>query len=192
MIFQPCCVLDVETGGLSKSHPTIQVAVVALDEKMHEVGSIEVKLNFNPASCDPKALELNHYDQKVWLDEAVPPGVARYRLDCFFKRHQCWSLVSKTGNRYNTARVVAHNAQFDIERVKALYGDQWINFCWWYGMDTLQLAHWYFFQQESQPDNFKLGTLCEFFGIDTTGAHDALADCRLTAELLRKLLVETK
>ena len=59
-------------------------------------------------------------------------------------------------------------------------------------LDTLQLALWHFSQCDAEPENYKLGTLCAFFGIDASGAHDALVDVRLNVELARRVLEEER
>jgi DNA polymerase III epsilon subunit-like protein len=41
---------------------------------------------------------------------------------------------------------------------------------------------------KNRPANYKLATLCKWFGIEVgEGAHDALYDCRLVAQLLQRL-----
>lgn len=112
-------------------------------------------------------------------------------LHLFFVKHRSYELISsKTGDPYKTVRFIAHNAPFDIARMRALWDDEFTPFCWWYPLCTLQLAIWHFstMTKSPPPENFQLGTLCEFFGIKTSDAHDALADCRLTLALLKKLI----
>ncbi len=191
MIQATSCIFDVETGGLEPQHPTIQIAALIFDDATREiVDEIEVKIKFDVNACDPKALKMNHYDAGVWHDEAIGYLTAREMLHKFFVKHQRYELISKkTGDPYKMVRLIAHNVPFDISRLRALWGDDFTPFCWWYGLDTLQLALWVFARTPAskQPKNFQVRTLCEFFGIDTTGAHDALVDCRLTLELLKRL-----
>lgn len=185
------CIVDVETGGVKPEHPTIQIAAVIFDDATREiVDEIEVKLKFDENACDPKALKMNHYNADVWHDEAVGLLTARAVLHKFFVKHRSYELISKkTGDPYKIVRLIAHNASFDIARLRALWGDDFMPFCWWFPLDTLQLALWHFstMKTSSRPENFQLGTLCDFFGIDTSDAHDALTDCRLTLALLKRL-----
>jgi len=184
------CIIDTETGGTEPKHPTIQFAVVAIDDaSFEEIDSMEVKLHFDVAKCEPEALAINHWDADVWKKEAVDHPTARMRLEDFFRRHETLRLISKRGKPYTTARLIAHNAAFDVSRLVALFGDHYTPFCWWYPLDTVQLALWTFFRTNphERPDNYQLGTLCKYFAIPTEGAHDALADCRLTAKLLKAL-----
>ena len=190
------CFVDLETGGLEPHHPTIQVAVVAIDHAWNELETIEIKLRFDPGACDYGALELNSYEPEVWEREAVDVAHAQVDLQRFFGRHQTWNLVSKAGNAYRTARIAGHNAaSFDAPRLKAVWNGSFCPFAWWYPTDTLQLALWHFARavgerrdHRTPPRNYQLGTLCEYFGIASTGAHDALADARMTVRLARRLL----
>jgi len=182
---------DLETGGLEPHHPTIQIAAVAMAPGWREIDSIERKLLFDESACDPEALEINSYDIDDWRREAVAPAVARQNLQTFFEHHATWQLVSKKGNHYNTCRIAGHNAaHFDAPRLKALWGERFAPFAWFYPLDTVHLALWYFsFYDVPQPRNYQLQTLCDHFEIVRTGAaHDALADVRSTAMLAREIL----
>jgi DNA polymerase III epsilon subunit-like protein len=46
---------------------------------------------------------------------------------------------------------------------------------------------WYFDERGVTPSDYKLETLCKYFGITTEGAHDALTDVRMCAALARRL-----
>ena len=182
------CALDVETGGVEDHHPTTQIAVVAYDEKTWEVvDELEIKLRFDEAACDPEALKLNSYKPLLWRAEAVSENVAFRRLAIFFAAHATWRLVSKAGRPYTTTKLVAHNAAFDISRLRKVWADAYTPFAWWYAHDTLQLALWKLSSVVVPPANYQLGTLCSYFGIEVEGAHDALADCRMTIKLAQVL-----
>ena len=182
------CALDVETGGVEDRHPTTQIAVVAYDEETFDViDELEIKLRFDETACDPKALKLNSYDRSLWEAEAITDGAALAKLTDFFEANRTWGLVSKKGTPYVTAKLVAHNAVFDIRRLRKLWGDAYTPFAWWYPHDTLQLALWKLSSVVAPPANYQLGTLCHYFGIEVEGAHDALADCRMTIKLAQVL-----
>ena len=58
---------------------------------------------------------------------------------------------------------------------------------------TKQRALWLFDEDKSltPPADFKLGTLCEYFGVrlrEDSDAHDAFYDVRATVELYRAML----
>ena len=60
--------------------------------------------------------------------------------------------------------------------------------------DVFQRAVFYFDEQRdvTPPINLKLGTVCEFFNIKTSGAHDALTDARMCAELHHRIERENR
>jgi DNA polymerase III epsilon subunit-like protein len=190
---------DLETGGFKKSQPTIQVAAIVVDiarDGWPEIERIEAKVQFDPEICDPRALELNHYDPEVWAREAVPAAQVRQDLEAFFKRHQTLDLIGKSkggkpGRPYKLAKVGGHNVKsFDLPRLIRLWGDAFPPFCHWRSLDTLQLAAWVFGsgQHPRRPLDHKLPTLCAFFDIEHGQAHEALADVAATIQLAQKLL----
>jgi len=184
---------DLETGGLEPQHPTIQIAAVAYGPDWQEIEALELKLKFAEADCAPKALAMNCYDQEAWRQQAVEPLLARAELQTFFERYATWQLVSKKGNHYNTCRIAGHNAaHFDAPRLQALWGKKYAPFAWFYPLDTVHLALWYFTcWNVPQPGNYQLTTLCDHFKIpggDIGCAHDALYDARMTAGLAREIL----
>lgn len=78
----------------------------------------------------------------------------------------------------------AHNAQFDRDFLyhfmtrQGLHGEYIKRFrpdlqCTWIKAKQV------FEKQRKKPANFKLGTLCEWFGIKLENAHDAMADARV-------------
>jgi DNA polymerase III epsilon subunit-like protein len=187
------CIFDTETGGLEPEHPTIQIAALCIDnETFEEVDSVNFNIEFDEALCDPEALKMNAYDPDAWkLTSSTLPFV-QDRLDRFFRSHADYKLISKKGDPYDSVRLIAHNAPFDVPRLREMWGSKYTPFCWWYPLDTLQLALWTFrtvTDPEKRPKNLQLPTLCEFYGIESIGAHDALADCRLVAALLPHLTV---
>lgn len=91
-------------------------------------------------------------------------------------------LVSKRGTNYTAARLAGHNiVAFDGPRLrtmmdKALNGAFWPG-CWWYPLDTYQRSIWWFTERGlPMPASFRIEALAQHFGIDASGAHDALAD----------------
>ncbi len=190
------CFFDLETGGLLDRHPVIQVAAIAVDENWAEKEVIEVKIKFKETGCDPEALKMNSYEPGLWAEHALDRSVARAKLHDFFENHKTWSLLNKHGKRYNVARIAGHNAaSFDAPRLRALWDGRFTPFAWFYPLDTIQLAFWYFAEWKSnQPDNYRLETLCQHFRIDAEGAHDALADVRMTIKLAKVLIdgIDTK
>ena len=188
---------DLETGGVEDYRPDIQIAAVAVDnETWREIAAIEMKIAFESDQADPEALAINHYDAAVWRAEALPLLTVIERFSRFLDRFKVLPRVSKrTGRPYRVAQLAGHNAAtFDAPRLKSMYtragqflaADPRV-------LDTLQLAMWWFHNQHlPEPENYKLGPLCERFGIPVgEEAHDALADVRMTVKLARALQERT-
>jgi DNA polymerase III epsilon subunit-like protein len=178
---------DMETAGLLERHPTIQIAAIATDD-FEEVGSFEAKIKFDVSLADPEALKLNSYDPQVWDDEAIPEIAAVAKFYLFLQRHAETEMTSKrTGRPYKVTRVAGHNAAtFDGPRLKSMFerNNQFLP-AHPQVLDTLQLALW---KTKAGFKSYKLADLCAHFGIETAGAHDALADVRMCAKLARQLM----
>ncbi len=129
---------DTETGGVLPSHPTIQLAAIAVEDgTWNEAAGFERKIKFNEADADPEALKINHYEPEVW-------------------------------------------------RLRWMFAENFFPFSY-HVKDTLQRALWFFDEHPelTRPPSLKLSVLCEYFGIVTAGAHDALADVRMSVAIAR-------
>ncbi len=190
--------IDTETGGVLDHQPTIQLAAVAMNEDTwREVANFETKIQFDESACDPEALKMNHYDPEVWKQSAVPVAEACRRFALFVGPYKSLQMISKrTGAPYSVAKLGGYNAlTFDGPRVRRMFQDCGVFFpCSFHIRDVLQRAMWFVDESklEKPPENLKLGTMCEYFGINIDGAHDALADCRLTAELAKRMRAPTQ
>ncbi|MEZ6117120.1 MAG: 3'-5' exonuclease [Pirellulaceae bacterium] len=140
-----------------------------------------------------QALAINSFEPTVWKRLAIKPEDAAKDFANFLRRHATVDMVSRAGKPYQLARLVAHNAAFDGPFLIQWFADLQLFlpaarsvYC------TLQRAYWMF--QEDQmltpPSNYKLGTLCEYFGVRLADdeAHDAIADVRATVQLYRAMI----
>lgn len=188
--------IDLETGGVEDKHPDIQIAAVALSD-WKQIGEFEAKIRFNEADADPQSLRINSYDPALWTAEALPEREVVGKLADFLRSHADLDLVSKrTGRPYRVARIGGHNAaRFDAPRLVRMFArhNEFLPADAYRPLDTMQLALWRALERGEQPKSFALGELCAQLGIDNTGAHDALADVRICARVVRALLgKETK
>lgn len=179
---------DLETGGVEPHQPDIQLAAVAVGSDWSELGSFSERIQFREEDADPEALKMNHYDAEVWQKTARPAAVVVGQFSRFLNDYKVLELVSKrTKKPYSVARLAGFNAAtFDGPRLRRLYGDQFlpahpIPLC------IMQLCLWFFHERSDKPENYKLGTLCQYFGIEQREAHEALADVRSTVELCRRI-----
>lgn len=190
--------IDLETGGPDPHrHPIIQVAAVAVDgATLATVETIELKVCFDERRATKYALRKNSYSRRTWLDEALSEVEAASRFAEFLRRHATSPAVSRSGEEYHLAQLVAHNASFDSEFLHAWY-ERLKFFCpaRHQALCTLQRSLWYFFENPpSKPlANFKLDTLCHYFGVPFSAAeaHDALGDVRATLGLYKALIAQS-
>jgi DNA polymerase III epsilon subunit-like protein len=183
---------DLETGGTNpQQHPIIQIAAIAVDREFNELGSFEAKIDFDIHLCDPEALTVNSYDAEVWEKESRPAPHVAQDFSRFLKQYADVRMVSqRIGREYFVAQLAGHNAaSFDGPFIQEFYRQCGLFLPGGYRvLDTLQRAMWHFHDHpEHSPRDFKLGTLCEHFGIQLDNAHDALADVRATVALCRHL-----
>lgn len=181
---------DLETSGLSLTHPVIQLAAVATRDGK-ELSSFECKLAFDEKEADPKALELNHYDPAVWAKEAKSASEAIRSFDTWAAPYRSVKRTSqRTGNDYYLGQLAGYNAlTFDLPRLRALYGTDFFPFSYQV-RDILQRVFFYFDEHPlvTPPVDFKLSTVASFFGFTVDGAHDALTDVHLTHLVHRRLI----
>lgn len=179
---------DLETGGVEPHHPTIQLAAVAVDMTMREVGTFERKIAFDEADAEPEALRINHYDREAWKGAPSALSVSTM-FATFIRPFSSVTLISKrTRSPYHVAKLSGYNAvTFDLPRLKAMFAGGFFP-CSYQVRDVMQRAFFYFDENEHEPPkDYKLTTMCEYFGIPTDGAHDALTDVRLTIALAKAL-----
>lgn len=184
---------DFESAGLERHHPNIQLGAVAIGPNWEELASFDRKIQFDEKLADPEALKLNHYDNVVWEKEAKPVVVAEFSR--FLNEYKALQMVSKrTGAPYSVARLAGFNsATFDGPRLRDMFKETFlpahpIPLC------VLQRALWFFHEKTEQPENYKLGTLCNYFNIPIPEGeqHDALTDTRLTVKLAKRMTENTQ
>lgn len=175
---------DTETGGVEPTRPTIHLAAVAIADGK-EVGAFSQNIAFSEADADPEALKMNHYTREAWKD-AINYQATAASFAAWLKPYSTVELISKrTGKPYKVARLAGYNAVlFDLPRLKAMFGTAFFP-CEYLVRDVLQRALFWFDEHPDapKPENFKLATVCEAFGVAVDGAHGALADARMTASL---------
>jgi DNA polymerase III epsilon subunit-like protein len=184
--------VDLEVGKAGRQRLILQIAAVALTRSLVELESFEAKI----LTDVPRDAEIRHrrFNRAQWQAEAKHPKVVAYEFGRFLGRHATVEIAGTSRRRIAVAQLVAHNAEFDglflrdwFERLGLFLPASYRVHC------TLQRALWLFQEQSGMipPADFKLGTLCRYFGImlPLHEAHDALADVRATAELYRRMML---
>ncbi|MBI3299105.1 MAG: 3'-5' exonuclease [Elusimicrobia bacterium] len=175
---------DTETTGLDyKTHEAFQLAfIIEIDGKV--VCEKNIKLRpVRPQNADAKALEVT----KKTLPElaAYPPRAAGFKefIDTLAQHVDRFDKLDKFV-------WVGQNPEFDVRFVRAFFeehGDKYYGS--WFDSrpaDLISLAVACKMKGLIKPENFKLATLADQFGIKFD-AHDALADVRATREVWGKL-----
>lgn len=158
-------VFDTETTGLHAE----------IDDELIEIGAVKVENGtitqifstlIKPSKSIPaEASAINHiYDDDVRDAPSVVQVIPDFYKFC------------------HGADLVAHNIEFDIGFIKKFGSRQGYNFnhkC----LDTLAIAK----EKLKGLKNYKLGTICEYLGIDIGNAHRAYFDALATAKVLIKL-----
>ncbi len=185
--------IDIESAGLEFTRPIIQIAAVSVDAGLAELETIELKIKFDEANANPKSLSKNKYDARTWQQDAIDAHEAAIRFANFLRRHATFDMFSRGGKPYCIAQLAGHNAErFDGPFLHAWYRRQRV-FCpaRYMTLCTKQKAMWLFEEDRSltPPENFKLGTLCQYFGVRLSDddAHDALNDVRATVQLYKAM-----
>lgn len=184
--------VDLETAGLEPWRPVMQIAAVAVSRDLRELEAFEAKIRFSHSLADPKSLRKPSYEPRLWERQGVSAREAAEQFADFLRRHATIDMKSPDGKRYRVAQLVAHNATHDggflrhwFDRLGLFLPGHYRMLC------TVQRAIWHFQESPTQklPPNFKLLTLCRFFGVPfrESDAHDALNDVRATVALYRAM-----
>ncbi|MCC7419839.1 MAG: 3'-5' exonuclease [Planctomycetaceae bacterium] len=188
-------IFDTETGGLLPTHPTIQIAAIAVDANWSEIDRFERKIRFAEQSADAGALAMNHFNPEVWEREAVTPQDAIDAFASFMKAHaDCQKISKRTGTVYTVCRLGGHNVStFDLPRIEAGFKRLGKFFpADFRALDTLQLWRWLSHVRPDLPESGKLTDIAAYYSIDVGDAHDALADCRLSAAIAPRILADLR
>ena len=110
----------------------------------------------------------------------------------FLWRHASVEVYRSDLSSFRVVQLASHSSQFDgpflqswFEGLGIFLPASYRVFC------TLQRAYWYFHENPhlKPPDDFRLGTLCEYFCVplNPNEAHEALADACAVLALYRQL-----
>lgn len=159
-------VIDLETTGLSpKKCSIIEIGALKIVE-----GEVKEELSILIQQTDhiPEDVSsLTGITDDMLMENAQPLNEA---LVCFLRF-------------IGDSRIVSHNTAFDYSFLSAALDECGMKMIANPFTDTLALAR----RKISGVRDYKLITLAERMGLDTGGAHRALADCYLTYHLYQKL-----
>ena len=176
-------VIDTETTGLSPEfHKTLTVGMLLVDVEhdfLEILDSNHLLIKHDNWRIDPAALKINKIDINEHVKRAVYPDLACKQINNFIER-----------NELTHTPLLGHNISFDRGFLRELFHQgETIPKFHTSQIDTMHL--WNELKRRGQiPCSFnsKLGTLADYFKVDYGQAHDALADCHITARVYQNIL----
>ena len=177
---------DIESVGVDPNGPIRQIAAVAVDEALREIEAFDAKIRVHWREAH--ARRTRHSQISISAETETARGFA-----AFLSRHATLNIMTVRGATLRVAQLAAHHAVHDGPFLQAFFARNHRFYPGDYRMlCTVQRAQW-FFQENTEltpPVDFKLATLCEYFGVPFPHAkrHNALHDVRATVELYRAIL----
>lgn len=170
---------DFETTGLQAGyHEPIQIAALLVTPELEEVASFETLIRpLRPENASPEALEIHKKPLEELLAAPHPADVLKRLRD----------FAEPAGS----AIACGFNVRFDLRFLAALEQEHGITIP--READPILCARVAYLDSKGlsiYTKGTKLTNLCGLYGIDTEGAHDALADVRMTLKLLRAMKEE--
>jgi DNA polymerase-3 subunit epsilon len=182
--------VDVETTGLTDDHAIIQLSgIVTINGDIKEEFDFRIK-PLESDIIDDKALKVNGIKREAFSrEEYLYPDVAYNKFTSLLGKY-----VGKF-DRQDKFHFIAYNAKFDMDRLRAFFlkmSDKFFGSWFFFPyIDVMSLAATALVRQRHTMPNFKLLTVAETLGIDTTkfNLHDSLDDIKLTREVFMRLKV---
>lgn len=176
-------VIDTETGGLSpQAHSLLTVGMLLVDvtpKSLNFIDEAHVFVKHDEYNVGRTALAINGINLHEHSKIGVYSDKACGQINSFVDKHVLYETP-----------ILGHNVHFDVSFISALFEGERLKypFC---GMREDTMWIWRNFKKRglvSPFANAKLGTIANHFDIDYSKAHDALADCKITAKVFQKLL----
>lgn len=176
-------VIDTETTGLSPNYnKVLTVGMLLVDvEKKHLkiLDSNHIFVKHKDYNASSSALKVNGIDLEEHHKIGITPKKACNEINTFINKN----LLRETP-------LVGHNISFDRRFLNALF-DQGESLSKFHHESEDTMFIWRSLQNQNKVPcilNSKLGTIASHFNIDYQKAHDALADCHITARVYHNLI----
>lgn len=167
LLDRPLAVVDLETTGFSPG-----------PDRAIEIGIVRV---------DPSGVIVDEWTTLVHPGRDVGPTWVHGVTDEMVADAPSFAEVAdEILDRFEGAVVVAHNAPFDGGFLAHEFASAGLPVPALPAACTLQVARW----SGLGLPNYRLATCCEAFGLTNAGAHSALGDARVTAELAVQLFAD--
>jgi DNA polymerase III epsilon subunit-like protein len=208
--YNKICVFDFETDGSDpKTCSPVQIAAVIIDPiKLEIIPNSEFNINFKP-----EVLEQNDdyvYTTDILDFHAKVKGCAKEEVlsewKNYPKQQQSWNMFvnyldkyhsrSSKKSQFSAPIAAGYNInRFDlkiIDRLSQKYDN--VNkektSDIFYPRDIIDVMNlvFYWFEHNSDLKSYSMDNLREYFGIDKTGAHDAIKDVKDTADIMIRFM----
>jgi len=176
-------VIDTETTGFSpRFNKVLTVGMLLIDiEKdfLNILDQTHIFVKHNNYNATPMAMAVNKIDIEKHNVSAISPTLACNEINLFVEK-----------NHLHNTTLLGHNLHFDIGFLNSLFDKQktipkFSN----QSEDTMYI--WRNLQKKKKvPSDIKssLKSISDFLHVDYTNSHDALGDCKITAEVYHKIL----
>jgi DNA polymerase-3 subunit epsilon len=191
-------VFDFETGGLDPhKHPAMEIGLVTVDqltfqeELQYEALIVPYKgTQGQELVHDPRALEVHGIEPSRCIREGKLTEEVVKQLIALFKKVR----PPRDTTGLNKPILCGHNVKFDVAFLRVLFTIHGENLSEHVLANNGEIIVWDTQQMAGQLWNtngdgkYNLGACCERAGLGNFLAHSALADVKVTAELLRYFL----
>ena len=176
-------VMDIETTGLSpRFNKTLTVGMLLVDvekEFLNILDSNHIFIRHVGKNVNPTAMKVNKINLVEHNKTAIEEDEACEKINSFIDKNRLHNII-----------LLGHNFHFDRGFLNVLFGKVGVipklpNF----HEDTMRV--WRGLKNQGVvPFELRsnLGTIANYFDIDYKKAHDALADCNITANVYHKML----
>jgi DNA polymerase III epsilon subunit-like protein len=208
--YNKICVFDFETDGSDpKQCSPVQIAAIIIDPiQLEIVDGSEFNINFKPEVLEQS--EDYQYETDILDFHSKVKGCSKDDIlnewKKYPKQEHSWKMFTNYLDKYHTrsskksqfsAPIAAgYNIhRFDLHIVNRLskkYGNlnKEGNTDLFFPRDIADVMNlvFYWFEHNNELKSYTLDTVRDYFGIDKTGAHDALKDVKDTADILIRFM----
>lgn len=178
-------IIDTETTGLSHNYNqvlTVGMLLAEIEDDLDFIDSKHIKIKYDKYNVSGIALKINKINLKVHHKIGINPKKACSEINNF--------ILDNKINKFKNIPLIGHNISFDMRFLRELYKRERKEFL--LDMETIDTRQlWINLKNKGIiPNNLRgnLRTLAEHFNVDYTQAHDALEDCKITAQVFHKII----
>lgn len=200
-------IFDFETDGLDvNTCNPVELAAIAIDlRNLQIIPDSEFSVFICPDDVDKPDYIKNHYQTIKWhadLHKTTPKDIVACWKKKGIKEKIAWEMFMeyckkyRLGTKYNQSPLPGGQniVNFDIPILNRLCAKYKTSspFPKIHGtrdnFDLMNIAPFWFLFSSNPPENFKLDTMRDYFGMSKKGAHEAITDVRQCSELIIKFL----